>query len=385
MQVKSNDNANLLHIIRQTRDSVISLSNSATRIASGVRFNSAGDDPGAIGSVVINERAVQGIQQELQGLNEGISIAQQASDHLSRVETLLSEVKSLANIATSARYTDDDRAMFQREVEGLLQEIEGLTSEAADQELQLEENLRSIQSRGGDRPPEAKAPKAREVSVEEAEVKIDYDRLKFDPALAQSPRADQSPSSETLRPDEQSIQSSNDNRNRSNDRLDRKRSTELAIDLATTAITSLSAYQNKLSQTRSVTERVLNFYQDRRDFIEERLTRFQDPDSAERTPSERSARGSTNNVLLEIDQLDKSRSLLSLMRESLSDPRMLAKTQEDAFELEPPQSNPTIERPASQEEGTLFERMQGEDFLNDDSISKESKSAFNQFLKSLDA
>jgi hypothetical protein len=385
MQVKSNDNANLLHIIRQTRDSVISLSSSADRIASGVRFSSAGDDPGAIGSVVLNERAVRGIQQELKGLNEGISIAQQASDHLSQVQTLLSEVKGLANAATSAQYTDDDRASFQREVEGLLQEIEGLTRETADQEVQLEENLRSIQSEGSDRSPVVKPSKSPEVSIESTEVKIDYDRLKFDPALAQSPRVDEPSRRDSTPLDRQRAQSSSDEQSRSVDRLDRRRSTELAVDLATTAITSLSAYQNKLSQTRSVTERVLNFYQDRRDFIEERLTRFQDPDSAELTASERVTRGVTTNVLLEIDQLDNSRSLLSLMRESLSDPRMLAKTQEDAFELEPPQSNPTIERPASQEEGTLFQRMQGEDFLNDKSISKESKSAFNQFLKSLDA
>ena len=386
MQVKSSDNANLIHIIRQTRDSVINLSDSTDRIASGVRFNSAGDDPGAFGSVVLNDHAVRGIQQELQGLNEGISIAQQASDHLSRVENLLSEVKSLANIATSDRYTDEDRATFQREVEGLLQEIDGLTLEAADRELQLEDNLRSIQSRQSERAPEPPPPAPPEVSVRDQEIEIDYDRLKLDPALAQTSRADESSRLESLRPDGRSAQSSDDEKGGpSLNRLDRKRSTEMAVDLATTAITSLSAYQNKLSQTRSVTERVLSIYQDRRDFIEQRLTRFQDSNSADSVALKRGAQGDTKNTLVEIDQLDTSRSLLSLMRESLSDPRMLAKTQEDAFELDPPRVTSSTDRPAPPKAGTLFERMQGEDFLNDDSISKESKSAFNQFLKNLDA
>ena len=63
MSIRINENANIVHILNQARQSVNGLSRATQRLASGVRFESAGDDPGAIGSVIFTDKAITGIQR----------------------------------------------------------------------------------------------------------------------------------------------------------------------------------------------------------------------------------------------------------------------------------------------------------------------------------
>jgi flagellin-like hook-associated protein FlgL len=126
MSIRVNENANLIEILRQTRESVKSLSRSTERLASGVRFNSAGDDPGAIGGVVLSERAINGIQEELKSLNEGISFTQQITDNLFKIEDILTQIRTLSEEATSSESSDLDRETLQREATDLLKKIDDI-------------------------------------------------------------------------------------------------------------------------------------------------------------------------------------------------------------------------------------------------------------------
>ena len=70
MSIKVKENANLITIIQKTRESIQTFSRSTERIASGVRFESVAEDPGAIGQVTFSESAIRGITREIKTLNE---------------------------------------------------------------------------------------------------------------------------------------------------------------------------------------------------------------------------------------------------------------------------------------------------------------------------
>ena len=122
--LKINLGAESAAMLEKTRRAVNSLQSSVKRVASGVAIESAGDDPGAIGSVVFTETAISGIQRTLKNLNEGITITQALSSDLGLVEDLLLTLREVTEQAASDQFTDSQRADLQADAQSILRKID---------------------------------------------------------------------------------------------------------------------------------------------------------------------------------------------------------------------------------------------------------------------
>ncbi len=122
--LKINLGAESAAMLEKTRRAVNDLQSSVKRISSGIAIESAGDDPGAIGSVVFTETAISGIQRTLKNLNEGITITQALSSDLNLVEKLLLTLRDVAEQAASDQFTDTQRADLQADAQSILRKID---------------------------------------------------------------------------------------------------------------------------------------------------------------------------------------------------------------------------------------------------------------------
>ena len=111
-------------MLEQARRSMNALKGSVSRVSSSVKLESAGDDPGAIGSVALTESAISGIQRALRGLNEEVTVTQTLSEDLRLVEDLLLTLRELAEQSASAQFTDLQRRDLQTHAKGLLSKVD---------------------------------------------------------------------------------------------------------------------------------------------------------------------------------------------------------------------------------------------------------------------
>ena len=102
----------------------LGLQKSLTRLSSGFRINSSGDD--AAGLVVANSYRtdVAIINQGIRNANDGLSDLQIKDGALSNVATLLDRLATLAAQAASGTTTDDSRATLDDEFSDVLEEID---------------------------------------------------------------------------------------------------------------------------------------------------------------------------------------------------------------------------------------------------------------------
>ena len=101
-----NTGPEMAKILEQTRRSMNDLKTSVRRISSGLRIESAADDPGAIGNVTFSETAISGIQRTLRNLNEGIT---HKALRVTSTSLKTSSSRCEGELAASEQYTDLQR------------------------------------------------------------------------------------------------------------------------------------------------------------------------------------------------------------------------------------------------------------------------------------
>lgn len=100
-----------------------SLENVYTRLSTGLRINSAKDDPAGL---AISDRLTSEINGYIQGnrnVQDGISVAQVAEGALDETKSMLQRIRTLAIQAANGTNTSADRASINAEVAQLSQEI----------------------------------------------------------------------------------------------------------------------------------------------------------------------------------------------------------------------------------------------------------------------
>ena len=139
--LKINTGPETAALLEQTRRAMNDLKSSVRRVASGVSIESAGDDPGGIGSVVFTETAISGIQRTLRNLNEGITVTQALTSDLNLIEDLLLTLREVAEQAASDQFTDLQRTELQEEAQSILRKIDiAVKMAGSDQGLDLTKN-----------------------------------------------------------------------------------------------------------------------------------------------------------------------------------------------------------------------------------------------------
>ncbi|MGE4392416.1 MAG: flagellin B [Aeromonas sp.] len=123
MSLYINTNVSSLNAQRNMMNSTKSLDTSYTRLASGLRINSAKDD--AAGLQISNRLTSQinGLDQGNRNANDGISVAQTAEGAMDEVTSMLQRMRTLAQQSANGSNNQDDRDALQAEYKQLSTEI----------------------------------------------------------------------------------------------------------------------------------------------------------------------------------------------------------------------------------------------------------------------
>jgi flagellin len=119
-----NTNVSSLNAQRNLMNTNKSLDTSYTRLASGLRINSAKDD--AAGLQIANRLTSQinGLDQGNRNANDGISVAQTAEGAMDEVTSMLQRMRTLAQQSANGSNNTDDRTALQQEYTQLMTEID---------------------------------------------------------------------------------------------------------------------------------------------------------------------------------------------------------------------------------------------------------------------
>ncbi|WP_429025241.1 flagellin B [Aeromonas media] len=123
MAMYINTNTSSLNAQRNLMNTNKSLDTSYTRLASGLRINSAKDD--AAGLQISNRLTsqVNGLDQGNRNANDGISVAQTAEGAMDEVTSMLQRMRTLAQQSSNGSNNKDDRDALQSEYKQLTTEI----------------------------------------------------------------------------------------------------------------------------------------------------------------------------------------------------------------------------------------------------------------------
>ena len=129
MSMFVNTNVSALNAQRNLAKSNSSLDTAYTRLASGMRINSAKDD--AAGLQISNRLTSQinGLDQGNRNANDGISLAQTAEGAMDEVTSMLQRMRTLSQQASNGSNNSDDRDALQQEYAQLSTEINRISSD----------------------------------------------------------------------------------------------------------------------------------------------------------------------------------------------------------------------------------------------------------------
>ncbi|EKB17149.1 flagellin [Aeromonas veronii] len=129
MAMYINTNTSSLNAQRNLMNTTKSLDTSYTRLASGLRINSAKDD--AAGLQIANRLTsqVNGLDQGNRNANDGISVAQTAEGAMDEVTSMLQRMRTLAQQSANGSNTKDDRDSLQAEYKQLSTEINRISND----------------------------------------------------------------------------------------------------------------------------------------------------------------------------------------------------------------------------------------------------------------
>ncbi|MGU5653277.1 flagellin [Aeromonas allosaccharophila] len=124
-----NTNTSSLNAQRNLMNTTKSLDTSYTRLASGLRINSAKDD--AAGLQISNRLTSQinGLDQGNRNANDGISLAQTAEGAMDEVTGMLQRMRTLAQQSANGSNSAKDREALQKEVDQLGSEINRISKD----------------------------------------------------------------------------------------------------------------------------------------------------------------------------------------------------------------------------------------------------------------
>lgn len=124
-----NTNVSSLNAQRNLTNANKSLDSSYTRLASGLRINSAKDD--AAGLQISNRLTsqVNGLDQGNRNANDGISLAQTAEGAMDEVTGMLQRMRTLAQQSANGSNSAKDREALQKEVNQLGSEINRISKD----------------------------------------------------------------------------------------------------------------------------------------------------------------------------------------------------------------------------------------------------------------
>jgi len=129
MAMYINTNVSSLNAQRNLTNTGKSLDTSYTRLASGLRINSAKDDSAGLQISNRLTSQINGLDQGNRNANDGISLAQTAEGAMDEVTGMLQRMRTLAQQSANGSNSTADRAALQKEVNSLGSEINRISKD----------------------------------------------------------------------------------------------------------------------------------------------------------------------------------------------------------------------------------------------------------------
>jgi len=123
MAIYVNTNIASLNAQRNLASSTDSLKTSLQRLSSGLRINSAADDPAGMAISQTMTVQINGNNQGIRNANDGISLAQTAEGALGQIQNNLQTIRQIAVQAANGTISNTNRSQLQTQVDQLTQEI----------------------------------------------------------------------------------------------------------------------------------------------------------------------------------------------------------------------------------------------------------------------
>lgn len=123
-------NLSSLLVINNLRESQQSMQTAMQRLSSGLRINSAKDDPA--GQAIANrmDAQVRGMNQAIRNTNDGISMVQTAEGALDGINDSLQRIRELSVQAANGTNSSSDLASIQSEIDQRLEEIDRVAEQS---------------------------------------------------------------------------------------------------------------------------------------------------------------------------------------------------------------------------------------------------------------
>ncbi|GFP77101.1 flagellin N-terminal helical domain-containing protein [Clostridium fungisolvens] len=126
-----------LDLFRNYKKNLAGQSNSIERLSSGVKINSAKENPNAIGQSELIRLQLRGSDAAQKNVQDGVSMMQTVDGALGSVNEALQRMKELTVQGSNDTLSDHDKEIVQQEMEQLKQHINSIGSDAEFNGLKL--------------------------------------------------------------------------------------------------------------------------------------------------------------------------------------------------------------------------------------------------------
>lgn len=123
-----NNNMNAVNSWRNSFNNTQSVQKSISKLASGLRINSAADDAAGLAISEKMRAQIKGLDQASRNIQEGISLIQTAEGGLNEIHSLVQRGRELSVQASNGTLTDNDRRSIQGEINQINVEVDRISN-----------------------------------------------------------------------------------------------------------------------------------------------------------------------------------------------------------------------------------------------------------------
>jgi flagellin len=127
--MRINHNISALNAWRSLYINDTNMGKNLEKLSSGLRINRAADDAAGLAISEKMRAQIKGLNQAMRNAQDGISLIQTAEGALNEVHAILQRMRELAVQSANGIYTDEDRALLQKEVDQLIAEINRIANQ----------------------------------------------------------------------------------------------------------------------------------------------------------------------------------------------------------------------------------------------------------------
>lgn len=128
MALTINTNVSSLFAQQYLSGNSTKLADTLTRLSSGLRINSASDDPAGLAIAQNMQETINGLRQGSRNGNDGVSMVQTAQGAMNQILTTLQRMREIASQASTGSYQSADLANLDAEYQKLSGEIDRITT-----------------------------------------------------------------------------------------------------------------------------------------------------------------------------------------------------------------------------------------------------------------